>query len=98
MMLKRGSELSGDETVWDMAEFFVIRRYRRRGIGTAIAHQVWKQRPGRWEVRVMQSNPSAYLFWERAITRFLGVAVPSVLREMGGKSWHVFSFEYKHVP
>jgi len=97
IMVKRGSELSGDETVWDMAEFFVVRRYRRRGIGTAIAHQVWRQSPGRWEVRVMQANHSAYLFWKRAITRFLGAAVPSVLCEAGGKSWHLFSFESKRV-
>jgi predicted acetyltransferase len=97
IMVKRGSELSGDETVWDMAEFFVVRRYRRRGIGTAIAHQVWRQFPGRWEVRVMQSNHSAYLFWERAITGLAGEAMPSVLSDAGGKCWHLFSFESRHV-
>jgi predicted acetyltransferase len=96
-LVKRGSELSGDEAVWDMAEFFVVRRYRRRGIGTAIAHQVWRQFPGRWEVRVMQSNHSAYLFWERAITGLAGEAIPSVLSEAGGKCWHLFSFESRHV-
>lgn len=59
VFVKRGSEVSGDETVWDMAEFFVVRGYRRRGIGTEIAHEVWKRFPGLWEVRVMQSNNAA---------------------------------------
>jgi predicted acetyltransferase len=42
ILVKRGSEVSGDETVWDVAEFFVLRGYRRRGIGTQIAHYVWR--------------------------------------------------------
>src|SRR5450631_4195545 len=37
VLVKRGSEVSGDKTAWDMAEFFVIRGCRRRGIGTQIA-------------------------------------------------------------
>src|ERR1700722_11317446 len=58
ILVKRGSEISGNTAVWDMAEFFVVRGYRRLGIGTAIAREVWKRFPGRWEVRVMESNDS----------------------------------------
>ena len=58
----------------DMTEFLVLRGYRRRGIGTEVGHEVWRQFPGRWELRVMQSNHAAYLFWERAITGFAGEA------------------------
>ena len=75
--------------VWDMAEFFVARRYRRHGIGTAVAHEVWRQFPGRWEVRVMQVNLAAYAFWGRTIAAFTGGAAESVVVE----GWHVFSFE-----
>src|SRR5258707_5040919 len=32
VLVKRWSEVSGDKNAWDMAEFFVIRAYRRRGI------------------------------------------------------------------
>src|SRR5882672_3536388 len=63
VLVKNGSDVSGNTTVWDMAEFFVIRGYRRRGIGTQIAHEVWKRFPGAWEVRVMESNIPAYHFW-----------------------------------
>lgn len=95
--MKSGSEVSGCEKIWDMAEFFVLRGYRRHGIGTEVAHQVWKQFPGRWEVRVMQSNHSAHQFWERAIASFTQEAIHSVQVEKGSRRWHLFSFESKRV-
>jgi predicted acetyltransferase len=63
VLVKRGSEFSGDPTVWDIAEFCVLRVCRRRGIGTHVAHLVWRRFPGWWEVRVMQANVSAQYFW-----------------------------------
>lgn len=95
VLMKRGSEVSGNEKVWDMAEFFVLRGYRRHGIGTEVARQIWKQFPGHWEVRVMQSNHSAHQFWERAIAAFMQEAIHSVQVEKGSKRWHLFSFESK---
>jgi predicted acetyltransferase len=95
VLVKGGSEISGDETIWDMAEFFIVRGHRRRGIGTGIAHEVWRRLPGLWEVRVMESNHSAHQFWERAISTFVGEAIHSLPIEKGGKRWRVFSFESK---
>jgi hypothetical protein len=33
VLITQSSEPSGDGDAWDMAEFFVLRRYRHRGIG-----------------------------------------------------------------
>ena len=93
VLVKSGSRISGRESVWDMAEFFVVRGYRRRGIGTETAHQVWRRFPGLWEVRVMQSNRHARHFWERAISAFIGKTIHSVPVETDGECWHLFSFE-----
>jgi predicted acetyltransferase len=95
--VKRGSEISYNESVWDMTEFFVIRGYRRRGIGTEIAHEVWRRFPGLWEVRVMRRNHPAHHFWERAIAAFTGETIHSVRVEKGGEYWHLLSFESKRV-
>jgi predicted acetyltransferase len=95
VLAKRGSEVTGSETVWDMAEFFVVRGYRRRGIGTEIAHWVWGRFPGKWEVRVMEANHAAHHFWERAIVKFVGMAISSHRVEKDGKCWLLFSFESK---
>ncbi len=93
VLVKRGSQFSGSDTVWDMAEFFVLRGYRRRGIGTRVAHEVWKSFRGLWEVRVMQSNVVGCGFWARAIFTFAGEAIEAALVEKDGRGWRVFSFE-----
>jgi len=93
VLLKKGSEVTGNEDVWDVAEFFIVRGYRRRGLGMKVAHEVWRRYPGRWEVRVMGSNHSAKEFWESAITGFTGEMIPSVRVEKDGESWYLFSFE-----
>jgi predicted acetyltransferase len=93
VLVKRGSEISDNETVWDMAEFFVVRGYRRRGLGTGIAHEVWRRFPGSWEVRVMESNHAAQQFCARAISMFVGKAVKAVRAEKDGGAWNVFAFQ-----
>ena len=95
-LVKRGSEFSDRETVWDVAEFFVVRAYRRQGIGLKTAHELWRKFPGPWEVRVMQSNRTALDFWQRAITTFNnGQAIRPARIEKDGECWYVFSFECK---
>lgn len=94
-LVKRGSEISADESVWDMAEFFVLRRYRKQGIGVTAAHNIWSRFPGNWEVRVMQSNKAATTFWQRAIAKFTGQAIPAVPIIHHNKPWHCFPFESK---
>src|SRR6478672_11379449 len=63
VLVRRGSQISGDENAWDMAEFFVLRGYRRLGIGTRVAHDLWTRFPGKWEVRVRGLNKRAAYFW-----------------------------------
>ena len=96
-LVRRGSAVSGEEAVWDMAEFFVVRGYRRRGVGTLVAHEVWRRFPGQWEVRVMQNNDAARRFWEGAISLFTGEESHSVAFEREGNAWVLFSFESRRV-
>lgn len=95
VLVKRGSELSDDRTVWDMAEFFILRGCRRRGIGTQVAQLVWRRFPGSWEVRGMQSNVSARVFWTRAISIFTGQAIDPVYAQKAGEAWVRYRFESK---
>jgi predicted acetyltransferase len=82
-----------NEAVWDMAEFFIVRGCRRRGIGTEVAHEVWRRFPGMWEIRVMAANVPGQRFWAAAITAFTGEAVQPVAVEKETKLWFVFRFE-----
>lgn len=51
----------------DMAEFFVLRKYRRAGVGGAAAAEVLRRFPGSWTVRQQLTNPEATAFWRAAI-------------------------------
>lgn len=89
----KGSRVSGDAGAWDVAEFFVLRGHRGRGVGREAAHALWSMMRGRWEVRVMETNRAAAEFWARAVAAFKGAEVRPRLVEQNGVRWRVFSFE-----
>lgn len=52
-----------------MAEFFVRREQRGKGIGLAAAEALFARHPGSWEVAVMAGNHPARNFWKRVLQR-----------------------------
>lgn len=93
VFVRGGSVISDDADVWDMAEFFIVRGFRRQGVGTQATQEIWKRFPGKWEVRVTDRNKKARNFWGRAIGEFLGETITPSLVDKDGKTWHVFAFE-----
>ncbi len=93
VLVTKISEQSADGEAYDMTEFFVLRRYRRRGIGRELAEKVWLRLPGRWQIRVMATNVAAHRFWASSIARFTGRAAESTSFERNGAIWHLFSFD-----
>ena len=87
------SRLTGDPSVYDMSEFFVARKYRKRGVGTLIAEQMWQRFPGPWEVRVLKNNLPAAAFWRFAISKFTRSVAAERLVLLEDKDWRVFSFK-----
>jgi predicted acetyltransferase len=69
VLVNRDAPLSGAGGAWSIAEFFVMRKYRRRGIGARAAAIVFRQFPGRWEVSQIATNVAAQAFWRAAIAR-----------------------------
>lgn len=55
------------KTQWNMGEFFVLAKFQTKGIGRLVAHQVWQQHPGHWEVSVIPENKAALSFWRQII-------------------------------
>src|SRR5262249_53436343 len=50
---------------FSMAEFFIMRKYRRGGIGKAIAMKIFDLHRGPWEVYQKESNKPAQAFWRK---------------------------------
>lgn len=93
VLVMLGSPISDDPTVYDVAEFFVLRRYRRSGVGRQAVRALWDQYPGRWMVRVFERNAGAVPFWERVISEYVRDRDTVVEHSFGSPSgWHVFSF------
>lgn len=58
---------SGAAVDRNMSEFFIVRKYRRTGLGIAAAQTLFTRYPGRWEAAVIRRNTGARAFWQRAI-------------------------------
>lgn len=50
-----------------LTEFFVLRKYRRRGVGQQAAIAVFKRLRARWEVHVVERNLPAQHFWRTVL-------------------------------
>jgi predicted acetyltransferase len=59
-----------DETTWWMHEFFVMRKYRKRGVGERVATQLFEEFGGAWEVGQVPTNSGARAFWRKVIGRY----------------------------
>ena len=61
---------SGDAPEFRMAEFFIRRGYRRRGVGQAAAALIFSRFAGRWEIVEASANVNAVAFWRRTVMAY----------------------------
>lgn len=50
-----------------LAHFFILRKFRRRGIGQKAAELVLMKFPGEWKLYQLKNNLPAQKFWDRVI-------------------------------
>jgi predicted acetyltransferase len=93
VLATRGSPITDDPNVFDVAEFFVLRRYRRAGVGRRAALLLWQRLPGRWMVRVAEANRGALSFWSRTIGEVSGRVAIGGEQPGSPPAWRVFSFD-----
>ena len=81
--------ITGRRPCFFMAEFFVMRRYRRRGVASAACHQVFARHSGLWHAGVIERNQPGMAFWQPLLGGFDATAT-SVTHE--GEAWRLFEF------
>jgi predicted acetyltransferase len=92
----RGSPATDDPTHLDVAEFFVLRRYRRAGVGRLAAFALFDRLRGHWVVRVSAGNPRGSAFWPTVVAEYTGGAFAS--RERAGDPHPQRVFELESRP
>lgn len=93
VLARHGSPMSDDPDVLDVSEFFILRRYRRSGVGRRAAFLVWDRLPGNWIVRVAEGNSGALLFWTEIVDEYTKGRASVVTRPGVPSAWRVFSFD-----
>lgn len=78
---------SGRPVDFSVAEFFVVRKHRRGGVGKAAARAAIAGRPGQWELAVARRNVAAQAFW-RGVADELGVPGTIEARDHDDDLWN----------
>ena len=73
-VLKCDGEIAGfvlerlnEEGMNEIAEFFVLNKYRKLGAGTFMANEMFKRFKGKWEIRTLLKNKRAQEFWRKVV-------------------------------
>ena len=82
--------LTGREPCWFMAEFFILRAYRRQGAGRAALELALAAHPGQWHVAAPLANGAAQRFWSKALQA--RSSEPRTIH-FDGDDWSLYAFE-----
>jgi predicted acetyltransferase len=85
----RGEDLASSPR-YSVAEFFILRKYRRHGIGERAAREVFGRFPGRWSLTVDLRNEAGLPFWRKV----LGRITAGQFTELTGDSVHRIALEF----
>jgi predicted acetyltransferase len=82
-----------------MGEFFVLRKFRRRGIGGSAARLVFNRLRGSWMVGQMMVNKPAIEFWRSVIADYTAGRFAEAVRRVDhlGAEMNVFEFRNKEL-
>lgn len=61
-----------EENARSIGEFFVMLKYRRKGIGLKVATQLFDKHPGPWEICYWKNNLPASRFWKKVVEKYTG--------------------------
>ena len=70
LVLVRSLEASEIINTYSIAEFFILRKYRRQGVGQVVAQQIFDMFPGQWNVAQVENNHPAQAFWRKVIAAY----------------------------
>jgi predicted acetyltransferase len=64
------TEAQDRPTDFTVAEFFIMYKYRRAGIGSYAARTVFEMHRGRWQLKYHPHNEASVTFWNKVISEY----------------------------
>ncbi|WP_291580331.1 GNAT family N-acetyltransferase [Clostridium sp. UBA6640] len=55
---------------YSIAEFFILKKYRKKGVGKAVAFNIFDRFHGVWEVKQLLDNKVSHVFWHEVIKEY----------------------------
>lgn len=80
LIRKINDSLKG-QSYYSVAEFFVMKKYRKSGVGKQAACYLFDVLPGRWQVSEMEENEPAIKFWRKIINEYTNGQFTEIDRE-----------------
>ncbi|MFA9558593.1 GNAT family N-acetyltransferase [Evansella sp. AB-rgal1] len=78
-----------DRSYFSIAEFFIMKKYRRSGLGKEVASAIFDTHRGQWEVFQIVPNKAAQEFWVKVIFEYTNGNYTDRLEE--GKRFQEFT-------
>lgn len=69
-MVNNLPEVDNSETDFQMAEFFVLHKYRRTGVGKQAFFKVLEIHKGKWQLKRHPANIASVHFWDHVIDEY----------------------------
>lgn len=69
ILIQSGAYTNPEHADYVLNSYFILKRYRRQGVGSAAAAEFFKQYPGRYCVGQLKKNVPAVRFWKRVYER-----------------------------
>lgn len=58
------------QPIYSVAEFFVMKKYRKLGVGLIASNEIFNRFCGIWKVAQIETNKPAQIFWRKVIERY----------------------------
>jgi predicted acetyltransferase len=87
---------SGLPLDFSVAEFFVVRKHRRGGVGRAAARAAIAGRAGQWELAIARKNVSALAFWRGVAAELAAGPVDEL--DLADDRWNGAILRFRVVP
>ena len=94
VLIHQDSVLESIGMSYKIAEFFVLRRYRRKHVGLNAAILAFSKHLGLWEIPVIKSNQQGFKFWQSVLNKVMNDNCQVI--ESNNSHWKgpVFSFNF----